>query len=341
MDVAIVPFSADALPANRSGQLSEIQRHNLGNEEQSRRKSTRSFALIPLAIAAIILFIPGLTASGLVHVGVPFICLVLAAVLFVRSSTGSDRLRRDLREGKVLSLEGEVNKRSSMRVSKNYGPASYLLDVGGKSFTVYQDTFDALPDGGYVRVYYLPRSNYVVNLERPSMDSSVARSGPEDTFQTVESGFSSPDSLPQSGQDPFSQDVLGSLSTDPFAQDPLTRNDPWDTTQPSVDPIEERFNQPIAPLAEPATVPEAPSLARAIIGSWHSPMMTVTFQAEGTAEAALRGGRKQSGHWSVDGNGRLHFDVMGVEQVADAQIAGNRLTISVNGTGLTFDRIAG
>ncbi|HLI51125.1 MAG TPA: hypothetical protein VKU87_04975 [Thermomicrobiaceae bacterium] len=338
MDVAIVPFPADALPANRGGQLTEIQRHNLGNQELSRRKATRSFALIPLAIAAIILFIPGLKVSGIAHVGVPFVCIVVAVILFVRSSTGSDRLARDLREGKVLSLEGEVNKRGSSRVSKNYGPAAYLLDVGGKSFTVYQDTFDALPDGAYVRVYYLPRSNYVVNLERPSMDQAAAGSSSQDMYQVSNAGISSRDQTQPIDQGAFSRDILSSLGSDPFAQDPLARSDPWDTTQPLTDPIEEHFNQQSAPPVE--AIPELPALARELVGSWRSPMMTVTFHSEGTAEVELRGGRKQSGHWSVDANSHLHFDVMGVEQVAEAQIAGNRLTISVGGTGLTFDRVA-
>ena len=42
----------------------------------------------------------------------------------------------------------------------------YFVDVGDSSFKVAPATYEAAPDAGIVRVYFLPRSRKVVNLER-------------------------------------------------------------------------------------------------------------------------------------------------------------------------------
>jgi hypothetical protein len=52
----------------------------------------------------------------------------------------------------------------------------------------------------------------------------------------------------------------------------------------------------------------------------------------------LHGRKTRDGLWSVDASGRLTADLTGEQATADAWIAGDRLTIVVDGTGLTFTR---
>jgi hypothetical protein len=80
-------------------------------------------------------------------------------------------------------------------------------------------------------------------------------------------------------------------------------------------------------------------LEEAIVGTWSNIMMTVTLRADGTAEVELPGGKRQTGDWSLDASGRLHSEALGNETGAQVHLAGNRLTVSMNGMGLTFDRV--
>lgn len=340
MDVETSPFPADALPANRNGQLTESQRRNLGNYERDRQQSTRRFALIPVAIAVIILFAPGLKGSASVHYGVPFICIVIAIVLTVRTTSGSDRMARDLREGRVASFEGAVNKRGSTTLNSNTAPTRYLLNVGGKRFDVGGGTYDALPDGGSVRVYYLPRSNYVVNVEQTRDDPIAGSPSVPDTTGTIDANPFARDDRGTFGSDPFGQDILGSLGSDPFASGWPAGNEAESSVQTTVDPIEERFNQQMT--SPTGMVSEPPSLADAIVGTWRSPMMTATFRADGTVEGTARSGMKRTGHWSVGDDGLLQTDVLGSNQAVEAKVQGDQLTITLGGgrVGLTFDRVA-
>jgi hypothetical protein len=79
-------------------------------------------------------------------------------------------------------------------------------------------------------------------------------------------------------------------------------------------------------------------LAEAIVGRWTSGVITLTFNADGTATAGGAMGPGRSGHWSVDGQGHLVADVMGQRDSGDAWIVGDQLTITQGGESLTFKR---
>jgi hypothetical protein len=82
-------------------------------------------------------------------------------------------------------------------------------------------------------------------------------------------------------------------------------------------------------------------LAQAIVGTWAAGPFRVTFEPDGTVHALL-GGREQRGHWSVDGSGRLHADALGHrDEAGDAWVAGDALTISADGQGITLHRVTG
>ena len=42
----------------------------------------------------------------------------------------------------------------------------YYLNIAGRQLRTYLSAYDAAPDAGYVRAYYLPRTRKLVNLER-------------------------------------------------------------------------------------------------------------------------------------------------------------------------------
>src|SRR5262249_28900637 len=105
------------------------------------------------------------TAPVVPRVLITCIALAIAVVLVIRSVTGSDAVTRDLRHVSVQSVEGAIGKR---RIAQRGGPAatSYVLEVGDATFKVAHGTYMAAPDAGFVRLYFLPRSRKIVNLER-------------------------------------------------------------------------------------------------------------------------------------------------------------------------------
>jgi hypothetical protein len=88
----------------------------------------------------------------------------------------------------------------------------------------------------------------------------------------------------------------------------------------------------------PAAARDPRPLDQSIIGTWRSPIMTVTFSTDGTVEATMFGGQRRKGRWSVERTGRLHSDITGHSGAADAWVVGDQLTINVDGDSLNFTR---
>ena len=303
------PFPADSLDANRANRLSAEQRTWLRGLAGNSRRNSMSIAFVAAVLAVILMFADkGGTERLLFIAGL----LVIAAFFFVRGFMGIDPLDRDLREGYVESVEGAISKR---RVSTGGRSSSvtHWIDVEHKSMHAFRDQYDAAPDAGYVRVYYVPHSMRVVNLERLA-DKPVpaeAMKSPQDLLKLAASGIVGFDEVKKAearaemaaiGRQ-FGGDMAHNVSPPPdAARDPR-------------------------PLAE------------AIVGSWTNQLVTLTFKADGTASAvtAMRG-REQSGRWSVDAKGMLVADVMGKQDAAEAWIAGDVLTISQRGEAMTFKR---
>ena len=123
--------SADGLDANRSGQLTVEQQHRL-RDGLDRKHS-------------------GLT--GLI-------------------GRAADPLVKDLKAGRVDNSEGAATK-STQTMGYGVGSAGvvYRIQVanrerGTQELRSPKDIYDVAPDAGMVRLCYLPRSRWVVNLER-------------------------------------------------------------------------------------------------------------------------------------------------------------------------------
>lgn len=105
-------------------------------------------------------------------------------------------LARDLKAGYVASVEGAVRKRLGVDLHPlvvapdSTAPTAFRIWVanrglGNQEFQTSQDVYDVVPEAGQVRLFYLPRSRWVVNIE-PLADSPVDASsdGPQTRTQT-------------------------------------------------------------------------------------------------------------------------------------------------------------
>lgn len=304
-------FPPDALGANRRGELTDAQRQGFGNLARYRRKSQLQFAGIALVLAVLIGGFASSSAPIVSRGLVTLVCLGIAGVLVVRSVTGADSLTRDLRDTRVEAAEGAVGKHR--RIAGRYS-AIYSLDVGDQRFVVSRATHQFAPAAGFVRIYYLPRSRKIVNLEQlpnPAFEHAT----PQDIIRGVKDG-----------------NILRTFGA-AMSFDARKANEARANLAAMSNVMGAAFSpQPVQPGAH-----DARPLGEAIVGTWSNGLMTVAFTRDGHVMAEMMG-RKHEGHWSVDGSGRLHADIMGQSQAADAWIADDRLTISGDGRGLTFTR---
>ncbi len=298
------PFPADALDANRANRLSAEQRTWLRSMAKNNRSSSMSIAGVAGVLAIILFFFAD--RGGVERILIALALLIVAAFFFVRGFTGADPLDADLREGYVESVEGAISKR---RVSTG-GRSSlvtHYIDVERKQMRAFKDQYDAAPDAGYVRVYYVPHSMRVVNLERlpdPTGAADAARS-PEDALKLAAKSIFSFDEVK-------SAEARAQLAAMGHAMQPGGR--------PAASDLDPR------PLAE------------AILGRWTNGMVTLDFDAGGTVTVTMPGGVQRQAHWSVDGQGRLVADVMGKQEAGDAWIAGDRLSIKEGAEGIVLKR---
>jgi len=307
-------FQAEALDANRRGELTDAQLRGFGKLSGYNRRSAFSSAAFLVAGAVLVGFFASPSASPTLRVLIPLVCLVIAAVLVVRAITGSDALTRDLRRRQVQSVHGAIGKR---RIGNGRAPDTFFLDVGDSRFNVARATYENAPDAGYVRLYFLPHSRKIVNLERLPNPA-------------VENGASPQDLL--GGATP--QNVLRTLGAAVHSHNRRETNEARASLAALGDAFDSLFTQSPAP---PAGARDPRPLDEAIVGTWSNGFMTVAFLADGSVKADMLG-RHEHGRWSVDSNGRLRADVMGQQQAAEAWVAGDRLTISADGQGLTFTR---
>ena len=305
----VATLHPDALDANRRGELSDVQLRNFGAQSRDGAGVSSSSAGFLVAGAVLFGFFASPTSSVILRALITIGCVAIAAFLVVRSITGGDALTRDLRRVQVQSVEGAIGKR---RLGGRL--TTYFLQVGDRRFKVGRATYDAAPDAGFVRLYFLPRSRKIVNLER--LPNAPLPS--EVTVQTVVQSLSA--AIGAHGQRQRNEARAGMASIG----DALKANLPQPTAAPPPDARDPR------PLGE------------AIVGTWNNALTTVTFSADGRVTMTPHMlGAKRDGRWSVDGTGRLRADITGGHETADAWVAGNQLTITVEGEGLTFTREGG
>lgn len=302
----------DALDANRSGQLTDEQRQGFGRYDRGRRKGIVGLVPVFAVIGILALSAKGPAPSAWARPYVGIGALAVAVVALLLAAGARDKLADDLRTGRVEAVEGAIEKRQLSSESLRADTDAYYLDVAGKSFLVPRGTYDAAPDAGIVRVYYLPRSRKVVNFERlpdrplppGALDSPMA------LLARLSKAARSHGSVESAEARATVAAVLSAMAVEHARQ----------ATPP---PMSERDPRP---------------LAEAIVGRWKSGPITLELSFDGTAKLVMPGGTERQGHWSIDASGKLHADATGTEQVGDAWVVGDTLTICTGGHGLTFRR---
>lgn len=294
------------LDANKLGELSDQQRQNLRALSRYRRRNAATIALFLLAGAAILMFAPlaraPLAQRELLAAGAG----IIAAFLIVRALTGNDALSRDLQESRVESVEGAIGKRRTSAGGR--APSTYLLDVGDRTFRVGQSWYHDAPDAGWVRLYYLPLSGMIVNLERiPN-----AAPAPELTRGGIVRALHAT----LSGNRREANEARAGIAS-------------------AGEALKATFDGSSVP--PPAGARDPRPLDQAILGTWTNPVIRVTFSENGMATVQIFGSEK-NGRWSVDADGKLRAGLMGREQSVDAWVAGDTLTIVAEGRTITLTR---
>jgi hypothetical protein len=308
------PFPQSALATNAGGQLTDDQRRQWRANSRGIRKSELSFAAVLVVIGALVAFAPGPAKYATVKPIIGIVCFVVAALLLVRAFMGGDAITEDVRAGRVESVEGAITKFERQSRGRGSAANSYYFDVSGKRLEVYRAGYQAAPEAGYVRVYYLPKSRRVVNLEHlpdPPMPALTPANA---------------------------QSVVQELLTH-HGNDENSRAE----TRANMAAMASQFRAQMqqAAVPPPAEQRDARPLAEAIVGTWSNPFMTVMFAADGTATSTTSNGHQSSGTWSVDAQGLLHAGLVGHDNVGQAWITGTTLTITEKGMGLSFERSGG
>jgi hypothetical protein len=302
-------FPAEALPENRAGHLTSDQAGRFQRMVAGRRQSTRGVALPVGAIGALLLIMSGPAATAVKRhlAGWGF----LAAAAAILAAPAFDPLAADAREGRVEVVEGAIGKKRLQSVAPTRG-ARYYLNIGGRQLRTYLSAYDAAPDAGYVRAYYLPRTARLVNLER--LPNPPLPAGPDEA------------------RGMFARMARAFATGDPVAFAEARAN-----AAGLLDAAQESIREPSAAASRRA----AGGLVReTLVGTWTHPLVTVVLAEDGAATVTTIAGSTEAGHWSVDGHGRLLTDTTGTMEPTDAVLDGGRLTIELEGRRLTFTRAA-
>ena len=307
------PFPAADLDTNRSGRLSDAQRKKYKGLARAGRKD-EFFAAIFCGAMGVLLLAPAGPSPNVWVRPVAAAGFILVAFLLLRTGATGDSLTQDMRSGKVVTVEGAIGKRHLEREGSHTTWTDHFLDVAGQSFEVDETAFLAAPDVGYVRLYVLPRSHAILNLERM------------------------PDRpLP----------VGATTSTATIVADAITAARSHDTVQAAearaeLDTIANALQDERARAAVPPPIDQRDPrpLAEAIVGTWQTGPMSISFLPDSTMVVTMPGGRERRGRWSIGADGRLHSSGDGRDTAADAWVAGDALTISEDGQGMVYTRKA-
>ena len=308
------PFPADALAANQAGKLTDSQRSLYAGNDRSSRRSELYVAVGAIVIALLLVTSTGPAPNAAFRPLFALICVVVAAVLVFRATLAPDALSSDLSKGAVESAEGAILKRVVDSSGGRSSTSTHYIDVAGNHFRVGRRFYDGAPAAGYVRVYFLPRSKTLVNLEQ--LPDRPLPAGTMDSAGTLAKGA-----------------LAGLTSHDENAQAEALAE---------MAVLRKSFQEGVVPgtVEVPADQHDQPPLAGAILGTWRAGPITVSFAPDGTMTTDLPGGRGQPGHWSIDASGELHAQFAGRDMAGEAWVSGTTLTIKADGEARQFQRVS-
>ena len=308
------PFPAADLDTNRGGGLTDPQRERLRGLASAGRKDELVGAVFCGGFGGVLLAAPGLSLNPLIRLAAGGLLLAVAVIL-LREAVGGDSLTKDLRSGRVERIEGAIGRDTREQEGEHSRHTLYYLNVAGQRFEVDSTTYQAAPDVGIVALYVLPRSHAIVNLERMP-DRPLPAGATTSPTEAVRVGIAS------------------MLSHDPVQAA---------EARAQMAAMENAMHAEMARAAMPPPADQRDSrpLAQAILGTWQTGPMSMTFMPDGTLVAMLPGGHQRQGRWSIGPDGRLHANATGRDETTDAWVAGDVLTIAENGQGMTYRRASG
>jgi hypothetical protein len=300
-------FPADALDANRQGRLTDTQRQQLTETAGKGRSSWTKTGLFIFGAGVVMLLVVMSGRFSLIVLLVGVGCVGVGGVAAWLGITGTDPLTRDVQSGRVESVEGAIARQALPGMSGR-GGVSYSLHVSGRTFSADDRTYQAAPEAGYVKVYFLPHSNKIVNLERLPDHPLPAGVTPQQlSLRMMKSLF------------------LGSFQERAEAGAAMAT-------------FQRGLGEGAAAARPPADQLDPRPLNEAILGAWFNPMMTLSFTSDGLATLSIAGKKAGDGRWSLDPDGTLHIQVRGFKLEGDAWVADDRLTMHPHGHPLVFTR---
>jgi len=364
------PFPRSALDANRSGHLTPDQAV-LYRQEAATDRRTALFAGVAIAAFGALIVAGGVTGKApgsrveTLLIGVALLGVGLVVAYFA-GIQGAKAKAAAARTGTVTMIEGPFTRDRRDRRdifgadSGHYSPGNeyeYYLLVGDRRFTVAQEAWDAAPADGVVRVYLLGTSDRIVNLEkiadapppqvpgfvRMALERAATSSDPEKAAEaramlrqaelmtggamTPAGGAPAPAPFPDvaaPGAPAAMPLSLGPPDAGPAATAPIPA-----ATAPT--PI------PTAPI--PAAVPAAPTapLEQAILGTWRSDLMRMTFEfrSDGIVVATSAKGESREQRWSPGAPGTIVLE----GQALQAVVSGDELAMGEAPRLLSFRRV--
>lgn len=308
--VVLVP---EALETNRTGLLTTGQRRSWRQVVQSRRKGIRSGAWVAAALGVLLLFADGPASKRLAREAVGVGCLVVSVLILAVAPNVGDALSKDVREGRVETIEGAIAKHMETLPGGRPGSTTFFVDVAGRRLRTGRDWYEKVPDVGIVRAFYLPRSGRLINLER--LPDRPLPESPVEARQQVLGQFT--DAIRTHDRVAFAEARAGAAS---FLSE-----------------MKQQIEGPATPAPDQAGDQRA--LMAGLPGSWTNPLLTVTFSPDGTFNLAMIAGPPRRGQWRVDPHGRLIVtDDEGRVQIAEARLSHDQLIVWLQGERLTMTR---
>ena len=115
---AVNVFDPDALEANRRGELTDSQRRGFGAQASSNHRSALSMAAVFVAGEILVGFFASPSAPLVSRAVITLVCLLVSFFLLLQVIVGFDALTRDVRAGRVQSIEGAIGKRGSLTTGR-------------------------------------------------------------------------------------------------------------------------------------------------------------------------------------------------------------------------------
>lgn len=160
----ILGFTDADLDANRAGQLSDSQR-NVLLRGWRRTRNILIVAILVLGLAATFILFFGQENQSPVLTFIGMGLTVVNALLVGMGARSYMRTQRDLREGGVTALEGELRHTIQLNV-RNRRSRVYALDIAGERLIVPRDTFNAFEERAAYRIYRTPSTQILLTAER-------------------------------------------------------------------------------------------------------------------------------------------------------------------------------